>query len=487
MAGWKTKYLNMAGRTVLAKTSLNNISSHVMQYINLPTKITNQIDRIQRNFLWGTTLKRKKLHLIKWEVVTKTKAEGGLGLQKASTKNKASLTNLAWRTYKNTNSLWARVLIHKHCNMSRPVRAFRHPKHLKSPTWKGILKGWEICSKASRWVVHKENMVSFLNDTWIANQPAIRQMIRGSLTQNDLEAKENIVHIFFEFPNVVHFWNDILSKSTGNSSNNHPVFNRWWQSTWNTLKNVLFNNYICWDNLIPFCLWNIWLTRNINVFNNKKEHINANNTISKATEYLMLTKNDSTKVTHQIMLKWEPPSRGSYKLNTDGAAKGNLGIGGSGRIFRNHNGDWILGYMDNIPQTTNTRAEVKALIRGLQLAEQNHLVPLEINTDSAETINMLLNGSLIFDPLICECRSIIQRMGSVVVRHTYREQNRVVDALAKEAAKEMFLNKSMTLSVPPMFVNDVFWAYILGTELVRSFVDCNLNTIMLNLTTMGSL
>ncbi|OIT35939.1 hypothetical protein A4A49_59493, partial [Nicotiana attenuata] len=81
----------------------------------------------------------------------------------------------------------------------------------------------------------------------------------------------------------------------------------------------------------------------------------------------------------------------------------------------------------------------------------------------------------------------IQRMGSVLVRHTYREQNRVADALAKEATKEIFLNKSMTLSVPPMFVNDVFWANILGTELVRSFMGCNLNTIMHNFTTIGSL
>ncbi|OIT31577.1 hypothetical protein A4A49_64257, partial [Nicotiana attenuata] len=81
----------------------------------------------------------------------------------------------------------------------------------------------------------------------------------------------------------------------------------------------------------------------------------------------------------------------------------------------------------------------------------------------------------------------IQMMGSVVVRHIYREQNRVADALAKEAAKVIFLNKLLTLPVPPMFANDVFWADILGTELPRSFVGCNLNTIMQNTATMGSL
>ncbi|XP_070008531.1 uncharacterized protein [Nicotiana sylvestris] len=210
-------------------------------------------------------------------------------------------------------------------------------------------------------------------------------------------------------------------------------------------------------------------------------------TVSKATEYLMLIKNDSTKVTHHNLLKWEPPTRGFYKLNTDGAARGNPGIRGLGGVIRNHNGDWILGYMDNISHTTNTRAEVQALIRGLKLVEQNNLAPLEINTDSAETINMLLNGNLIYDPLICELRSIILRMDNVVVRHIYREQNRVADALSKEAAKEIFLNKSKILPVPPMFVNDVFWADILGIELVRSFVGCNINTIVHNITTIGVL
>ncbi|OIT07030.1 hypothetical protein A4A49_62861, partial [Nicotiana attenuata] len=81
----------------------------------------------------------------------------------------------------------------------------------------------------------------------------------------------------------------------------------------------------------------------------------------------------------------------------------------------------------------------------------------------------------------------IHRMDRVIVKHIYREQNRVADALAKEATKEVFLNKSRILSVPPMFVNDIFWADILGTELVRTFMGCNIDTIVHNITTMGVL
>ncbi|OIT38354.1 hypothetical protein A4A49_61935, partial [Nicotiana attenuata] len=48
--------------------------------------------------------------------------------------------------------------------------------------------------KASRWVVNRGNRVNFFNDTWIPNQPALRQMIEGPLTQNDLQIKVDTIH-----------------------------------------------------------------------------------------------------------------------------------------------------------------------------------------------------------------------------------------------------------------------------------------------------
>ncbi|OIT25000.1 hypothetical protein A4A49_59408, partial [Nicotiana attenuata] len=57
-----------------------------------------------------------------------------------------------------------------------------------------LLKGWETCSKASRWVVNRGNRVNFLTDTWIPNQPALRQLIEGPLTQNDLQIKVETIH-----------------------------------------------------------------------------------------------------------------------------------------------------------------------------------------------------------------------------------------------------------------------------------------------------
>lgn len=74
LVGWKIRFLNQAGRTTLSRASLNSISNHVMHYIAIPKNITNQIDRIQRNFIWGTTNSVKKMHMVGWKMVTNSKA-----------------------------------------------------------------------------------------------------------------------------------------------------------------------------------------------------------------------------------------------------------------------------------------------------------------------------------------------------------------------------------------------------------------------------
>ncbi|KAK4724051.1 hypothetical protein R3W88_026830 [Solanum pinnatisectum] len=71
LSGWKTKLLNMTGRTVLTKSTLSSIPSHVMQYINIPVGVLNKINKIQRDFIWGTTAEKRKMHLVGWNTITK--------------------------------------------------------------------------------------------------------------------------------------------------------------------------------------------------------------------------------------------------------------------------------------------------------------------------------------------------------------------------------------------------------------------------------
>ena len=60
-----------------------------MQCTDPPLKITNATDRLSRNFFWGSTESKKKLHLISRRKITNPKKEGGLGLLATEPKNKA--------------------------------------------------------------------------------------------------------------------------------------------------------------------------------------------------------------------------------------------------------------------------------------------------------------------------------------------------------------------------------------------------------------
>lgn len=69
----------------------------MMQSVLLPSRILDSLDRVTRNFIWGSTLNKRKLHMISWSTVTKAKKEGGLGLQAARPKNLSLLAKLNWR------------------------------------------------------------------------------------------------------------------------------------------------------------------------------------------------------------------------------------------------------------------------------------------------------------------------------------------------------------------------------------------------------
>ena len=67
LAGWKANLLSLAGRAVLIQASSAAIPSYVMQCTALPGRVLDGIDRVNRNFLWGTTENQRKVHWVGWE------------------------------------------------------------------------------------------------------------------------------------------------------------------------------------------------------------------------------------------------------------------------------------------------------------------------------------------------------------------------------------------------------------------------------------
>ncbi|CAL5348848.1 unnamed protein product [Camellia sinensis] len=50
----------------------------------MPEGVAKEIDRIQSRFLWGGDELRRKIHMVKWEEITQSKSNGGLGIRKST-------------------------------------------------------------------------------------------------------------------------------------------------------------------------------------------------------------------------------------------------------------------------------------------------------------------------------------------------------------------------------------------------------------------
>ena len=99
LTGWKAKFLSFVGRAVLVKFVMSAIPNYVMQWAALPVHLCDKLDKINRDFLWGSSSEKWRLHLVGWEKIFRPKDEGGLGIQSARAKNIALLAKLNWRIY----------------------------------------------------------------------------------------------------------------------------------------------------------------------------------------------------------------------------------------------------------------------------------------------------------------------------------------------------------------------------------------------------
>jgi len=79
LAGWKSRSLSLAWRITLTKAVLSTIPVHVMSAIILPVATLDSLDCLSHNFLWGSTLEKKKKHLLAWNKICQPKDEVGVG------------------------------------------------------------------------------------------------------------------------------------------------------------------------------------------------------------------------------------------------------------------------------------------------------------------------------------------------------------------------------------------------------------------------
>jgi len=130
----------------------------------------------------------------------------------------------------------------------------------------------------------------------------------------------------------------------------------------------------------------------------------------------------------------------NYRLYSDGACRGNPGIGGAGAVITDAAGNVVWEGKEFLGHCTNNIAEYKALILGLKGALVQGYNNLEVYLDS-ELLSKQINGSYrvkneSLKNLMAEIRSLLSSLESVQVKHVLRSHNSHADKLANTAIDE---------------------------------------------------
>ncbi|GAV67195.1 RVT_3 domain-containing protein, partial [Cephalotus follicularis] len=127
--------------------------------------------------------------------------------------------------------------------------------------------------------------------------------------------------------------------------------------------------------------------------------------------------------------KWQVPTLGTLKLNTDASSINNLCA--EGGVVRNHFGEIIVAFSSSLGTGNSAEAEAKAMHLGLRLCTKRDLSISSMELDSLFIVNCFND---LWDPpwtieyILRDCKNLISP--NVSISHVFRESNGLADRLA---------------------------------------------------------
>ncbi|KAL9831279.1 putative ribonuclease H domain, reverse transcriptase zinc-binding domain-containing protein [Arabidopsis thaliana] len=177
---------------------------------------------------------------------------------------------------------------------------------------------------------------------------------------------ETIIHVLRDCPAMSGIWQRIVPPQR-----RHKFFTQtlleW---IYANLREGIVINGISWATTFAMALWWGWKWRCCNVF--------AENRVCR--DRVKFVKDITAEVTKanvafggraiagarvERMIRWKEPSVGWFKLNTDGASRGNPGPATAGGVLRDENGIWCGGFALNIGRCSAPLAELWGVYYGL--------------------------------------------------------------------------------------------------------------------------
>ncbi|KAL6558471.1 hypothetical protein OROMI_018821 [Orobanche minor] len=148
--------------------------------------------------------------------------------------------------------------------------------------------------------------------------------------------------------------------------------------------------------------------------------------------------NMASKPTYIIgAVRWYKPVVGCFKINTDGASKGNPGIAAAGGVIRNHLGHPIFMFSEFLGDRSNNFAEIYAIWRGLEFCHEIFFFKVWVEVDSKIALQLIehsISCHWEIQGLIFKIRGFMEKM-DIHFPHIFREGNAVADFLANQGCE----------------------------------------------------
>lgn len=126
-----------------------------------------------------------------------------------------------------------------------------------------------------------------------------------------------------------------------------------------------------------------------------------------------------------------------YRINIDGGARGNPGLGGWGAVVRDESGAVVAELMGALPHATNNVAEYSALLAALDWCIEHGAASLHVRADSLLLVQQMRGVYRVknegLKALHGKARLLVHRIGRVTFEHVRREENAEADRLANLA------------------------------------------------------
>ncbi|KAJ1438059.1 Reverse transcriptase zinc-binding domain [Sesbania bispinosa] len=149
-----------------------------MAVFKFPKGLCSKLNSLVARFWWQGSKGDAGIHWRSWQVLTRSKKDGGLGFKEFSTMNLAHLAKQAWRIMQNPDALCAKVLK----GIYFPNQSFLQvkKKHGGSWIWNSILQGKDFARRRGQWLVANGREIQFWDDNWLWSRDSTKAYSNGS-------------------------------------------------------------------------------------------------------------------------------------------------------------------------------------------------------------------------------------------------------------------------------------------------------------------